>query len=59
MAYIPEWFPGAHFQRWARETRRITWDLIAGPFETVKHAVVRPQIRANTALLNDGIFVCS
>lgn len=44
LKYLPEWFPGAKFQREAREGRRIMRHFFRHPFETVKEGMVRPFI---------------
>lgn len=44
LKYLPEWFPGAKFQREAREGRRIMRHFFRHPFETVKEGMVRPLI---------------
>nr|BAK09383.1 cytochrome P450 [Postia placenta] len=36
MKYIPEWFPGAGFQRWASKGRRMVNEMMEGPWETIK-----------------------
>ncbi|KAI0696990.1 cytochrome P450, partial [Cerioporus squamosus] len=40
LAYVPAWFPGAHFKRWAAESRRMSERLIQEPFNVVREAVV-------------------
>ncbi|TFY83623.1 hypothetical protein EWM64_g388 [Hericium alpestre] len=40
LAYVPDWFPGAHFKRWARQTRAVTNRLIRGPYEMVRASVL-------------------
>ncbi|KAI0748083.1 cytochrome P450 [Daedaleopsis nitida] len=37
---VPAWFPGAHFKRWAAETRATTERLIREPFNAVRDAVL-------------------
>ncbi|KAF9228330.1 cytochrome P450 [Gyrodon lividus] len=54
LAYIPWWFPGAHFKRWAMETRRITNNLIQIPFEEVKAAII--EGRANKCWVADAMI---
>lgn len=39
--YIPEWFPGAKFQREAREWRVPVFDMLNKPFEFIKSRMVR------------------
>ncbi|KAI5118847.1 hypothetical protein M0805_006166 [Coniferiporia weirii] len=36
LKYVPEWVPGAGFQRKAREARRVADDLLRIPLETIK-----------------------
>lgn len=38
--YIPEWFPGAGFQRWASKGRRMVNEMMEGPWETIKKELV-------------------
>ncbi|KAH7890614.1 cytochrome P450 [Phlebopus sp. FC_14] len=57
LSYIPWWFPGAHFKRWAMETRRITNNLIQTPFEqmegkTKKSWVADAMIDENGCMLS-------
>ncbi|KIJ65811.1 hypothetical protein HYDPIDRAFT_38999 [Hydnomerulius pinastri MD-312] len=54
LSYIPWWFPGAHFKRWAMETRRITNSLIQTPFEQVKAAVM--EGKSNKSWVADAII---
>jgi len=37
--YVPEWFPGAGFKRFAKETRRLSELAVDGPLEYVKEAL--------------------
>jgi hypothetical protein len=39
--YLPSWFPGAHFQRFARATKDMTDELRNVPIELVKKAMVQ------------------
>ncbi|KAA1478269.1 cytochrome P450 [Dentipellis sp. KUC8613] len=36
LSYVPTWFPGAHFRRWAAEAKQLFWTLTRPPFERVK-----------------------
>ena len=38
MKYIPEWFPGARFQTFAREARKQSDVAVNGPLEYVKES---------------------
>ncbi len=42
LKYLPEWFPGATFQREAREGRELMRHFFRHPFETTKKGMVRP-----------------
>jgi len=39
--YVPEWFPGAGFQRKAREWRQMLIDTVETPFAYVQNEMVR------------------
>lgn len=41
MKYIPEWFPGAYFQRQATIWRKMKDELLDLPYDHVKQAMVR------------------
>ena len=41
--YVPEWFPGAGFQRFAKASRKCANDLVNVPFEFVRRQMVRNQ----------------
>lgn len=40
LQYIPSWFPGAGFKKFAKETRALTQDMQDVPFEIVKKKIV-------------------
>lgn len=40
MKYIPAWFPGASFQRQAREWRKLKDEVVNAPFDHVKRLMV-------------------
>ncbi len=48
LRYIPEWVPGANFQRLARSWREVTLRMIETPFLTAKAKIeaVRPWIQS-------------
>ncbi|KAF8512772.1 cytochrome P450 [Gautieria morchelliformis] len=39
LKYVPEWFPGAEFQKKARLVRKVASDMNEAPFEAVKQAL--------------------
>ena len=39
--YVPTWFPGAGFQRWARDAKETFYRLTREPFHRVKSEMVR------------------
>lgn len=41
--YLPEWFPGASFQKKAREVRQLSRELLNRPFDEVKTRIVSCQ----------------
>jgi hypothetical protein len=41
LKYIPEWFPGAGFQRKAKAWKKLARDMIEVPFAAAKHNIVR------------------
>lgn len=41
LQYVPAWFPGAGFQRKAREWKKMTMTFRNTPYEAAKHAIVR------------------
>lgn len=50
--YIPEWFPGAGFQRWASKGRRMVNEMMEG-----RHVVQRlgsAQVCFATKLIEEG-----
>lgn len=40
---LPEWFPGAGFHKFAKETRKLTRQMQEVPLEYVKKKMVRPS----------------
>jgi len=42
--YVPEWFPGAGFQKKARLWRKLSREMNTAPFEAVKKALVSPLL---------------
>jgi hypothetical protein len=47
--YVPEWFPGATFQREAREWKKSAAAMMREPYEAVKTAMVS-KLGTNVAL---------
>ena len=41
LKYVPSWFPGAGFQRKAREWKQLTRDMYCAPFQAAQDAIVR------------------
>lgn len=39
--YVPEWFPGAGFQRLATESRKLTDQMVHGPIQEIERNIVR------------------
>lgn len=39
--YVPAWFPGAEFQRWAQSARDLFYQMTRVPFFRVKQEMVR------------------
>lgn len=50
MKYIPEWMPGAKFQRLAKEWRELATRVVMDPFKKVKQDIVRSSFLYNTVL---------
>lgn len=42
--YVPSWFPGAGFKRYAARGRVVTTKTVNAPFDEVKRHVVRPPL---------------
>jgi hypothetical protein len=42
--YVPEWFPGARFQKRARLLRKVALEMNDAPFEAVKQALVSSMV---------------
>lgn len=40
LKYLPEWFPGAAFQKEAKEGREVMREFFSRPFEAAKRAIV-------------------
>ncbi len=43
--YVPTWFPGAGFQRWARDAKKTFYRLTREPFHRVKSEMVRIRLQ--------------
>ncbi|KAJ7629458.1 cytochrome P450 [Mycena polygramma] len=50
LKHVPEWFPGAAFQRLAKEWRREMLEMIETPFNAVKRDMEQEQLISKTAL---------
>lgn len=53
LAYIPTWFPGAGFKRWALEARKTAINLVYMPYQKVKSEVLTGK--APPSLVASGI----
>ena len=42
LKYVPPWFPGASFQRKAREWRKLARDMVELPYAEAKKDIVNP-----------------
>ncbi|KAJ3570794.1 hypothetical protein NP233_g4169 [Leucocoprinus birnbaumii] len=47
LKYLPEWFPGASFQRDAKEGKRIFARFLEEPFEAVKSGMINGTVRSS------------
>lgn len=48
VVYVPAWFPGAGFHRWARNARELFFRMTRTPFNQVKAEMVLHEIRPMT-----------
>ena len=51
MKHVPEWFPGAGFQKKARLWRKFSEDMKTVPFEVVKQALVSSVLSLHIIVL--------
>jgi hypothetical protein len=47
--YVPDWMPGAHFKRFAKESRALTKRFLDEPFMEVEKRVVSIYIAASSS----------
>ncbi|PBK86351.1 cytochrome P450 [Armillaria gallica] len=45
LKWVPAWFPGAGFQKWARESRKLFFEVTRQPFYDLKNEMVRGNVR--------------